>query len=115
MEEKNKEFAKNVAMKEVYTQRFKQTMGCIREIFPYGFHKTNSARTITRVRFESIAIGTWWAIRDKNGNINKLKRDKVAELLADKKYQDILRADGGNVPTKLKQRLEFVRKYLTGE
>jgi len=115
VEKKNRELAENDAVKNKYARRFKQTMNCIKEIFPYGFRKTNNSKTITRVRFESIAIGTWWAIRDKKGKVNQLVRDKVDELFADQEYLELLRADGGNVPTKLKARIEFVRKCLTGE
>jgi len=114
VEKKNKEFSKNATMKGEYKQRFLRTMSCIREIFPDGFRKTNTAKKITRVRFESIAVGTWWAIQDKNGDASLLIRDRVNELLADQNYQELLRADAGNIPKKLKARIEFVRKHLTG-
>jgi hypothetical protein len=107
----NQQMQNNEKLQKEYEKRFKQTMNYIKESFPFGgFRKTEKAKRVTRVRFESIAVGTWLAI--KQVGEKNLCTDNINKWINKKEYLKLLRSDGGNVVTKLRARLEYVRKHL---
>jgi hypothetical protein len=109
----NKKMKANKSLIEEYENRFEQTMKYIKKIFPFGgFRKTGNATRVTRVRFESIAVGTWLAMQDVQDEKNILA-DRIGNWINQKEYTDLLRSDGGNVITKLRARIEYVQKHLT--
>jgi hypothetical protein len=110
----NEQFAKDKTLAKKYETRFKQTMDYVAHAFPLGFRVTETGRKIPRVRFESIAIGTWWAIR-ATCDEKKLQRDRINEWINCAEYQRILRSDAANNKKTLTDRIEFVQKCLMGE
>lgn len=110
----NEEFDSNPQLSKDYEDEFKRTMDFVEQYFPNGFRKAENAATISRVRFESIAIGVAYAIQQVDGDISKLRCNIIPEWIGCEQYTEILRADGGNVPQKLKKRINFVRDKLIG-
>ena len=105
----NDEMSKDNSLFNKYWERYQTTFCFIKKHFPNGLLKTKTARSITRTRFESIAIGTWWAIQKKG--IDNLKTDNF-DWLDSNDYIAILRADGANVTKKVLSRINFVYKHL---
>lgn len=111
--EMNGKFGDDPALADTYRIRFHEVMDFVGRVFPYGFSKTASGRATPRARFEAIAIGSYWALRDRpelagmsSVGIN------VAEWLGGKDFAGITGADGANVKKRLRGRIEFVRDKL---
>jgi hypothetical protein len=90
---------------------FDRMLNTVMSLFPFGFRKSSSANTIPRVRFEAIATGTALALRSKA--ILNVNKDRVAELMKEKKFDAIVVSDGANVRSKLEGRIDLVRSILT--
>lgn len=105
----NDEMSKDTSLFNKYLERYQTTFCFIKKHFPNGLLKTKTARSITRTRFESITIGTWWAIREKG--IENLQTNNF-DWLDLSEYIAILRADGANVTKKVLSRINFVYEHL---
>lgn len=69
----NQSFQDRPELVEEYRDRFNLVMAFVERVFPHGFRKTENANTTPRVRFEAIAIGSYFALKDHpeiaNGDI----------------------------------------------
>lgn len=85
------------------------TLNFVEENFPNGLKKTPTAKSIPRVRFEAITVGTNLALRKKPDltitNINWLESNEF------KKWTT---SDAANSKSKVVGRIEFVRDCLLG-
>lgn len=95
---------------ETYKDRFFKTLRFIRQVFPYGFKKLESGTVSPRARFESIAIGTYEALRVKE-DINPMQSN-VIEWLDSVDFKNVTGADGANAKRRLENRINFVKNKL---
>lgn len=96
-----------------YKKRFIDMLEFVKKYFPHKFYNPrNDGRKYTRTRFESIAVGVWWAIRDK-GSKNLLTEDM--SWVGSDEYKEILRSDAANNFKHLRGRIEYVYNHLIGE
>ena len=82
----------------------------IKNNFPFGFRKTQRAKSTPRVRFEAIAVGTYLAIKENPNLLNP-----NLEWLTSKGFTIQTTSDASNNPNRLKNRIEFVRDGLLGK
>lgn len=107
----NTAMQKNDQLRPEYEERLKRTIEYILK-FPsgLGLKSKETSNRITRVRFESIAVGTWLALKEKGES--GLRLDNVGLWIDSDEYKAILRSDGGNIKKKLEKRIYFVRDHL---
>jgi hypothetical protein len=80
------------------------------EKLPYGFKKSDSAKTTPRVRFEALACGITLALRqDPNANPTK---DSIRIWIDSEAFKKLVVSDASNSLPRLRARLEFVRNRL---
>lgn len=95
--------------KEMNTELVK-TLDFVETNFPNGFKKTQTTKSIPRVRFEAIAVGTILALREKPdlsiSNVNWLES---------KEFKKWTTSDAANSKSKVIGRIEFVRDCLLGK
>ncbi len=96
--------------KESYINEFKRTINFIKTYYPFGIRKDNNAKSTPRVRFEAIAVGTYLAIKEQ---LNTLKPN--LEWLDSEGFRLQTTSDSSNNPSRLKNRIEFVRDGLLGK
>jgi len=109
----NDYFELNPDLVENYRQRFLDTMTFISATFPYGFRKTPKGRATPKARFESIAIGSYLALKEKPQIANY--EIEVESWMFGKEFSKITGADGANAKGRLQGRIDFVRKKLLEE
>jgi len=82
----------------------------VKEFFPYGFKKSETAKSTPRNRFEAIALGVYLALKQKNN----LKGDKesIKNWIESKEFKKVTTSDSANNKNKLISRIEFVTKKL---
>lgn len=85
------------------------TLTFIDENFPNGLKKTETAKSIPRVRFEAIAVGTILALRERS-NLSVSNVD----WLESQEFKKMTTSDGANSKSKVIGRIEFVRDCLLG-
>jgi hypothetical protein len=100
--ENNKEsFGKKRLEKE-----FNQMLLFVKNHFPYGFAKSENAKTTPRVRFEAIAVGVNLALRENPDLV-----PKSTTWLDSKEFQNHTTTHASNSGPRLRGRIEFVRVY----
>jgi len=92
---------------EKFQLEFDRMVQFVQKTFPFGFAKTENAKSTPRVRFEALAVGVALALREKPDlsvtNIDWLNSDKFKEYTT---------SDASNNEGKLKLRVEYVRDQL---
>ncbi|MEM8527149.1 MAG: DUF262 domain-containing protein [Bacteroidota bacterium] len=86
---------------------FRRMLAFVKREFSFGFNKTETAKAIPRVRFESIAVGTHLAL-EINPNLEPIYMD----WLESKEFKKHTTSDASNNQGKLAGRIEFVRDCL---
>jgi len=109
----NEKFDKQSTLKVKYAKRFHDTMQFIKKHFPNGFKKTATAKTTRRARFESLAIGTYLALNEKQTLMILPKN--INNLLNSTKLDEHARSDGANVISRLTGRINYTRDTLLGK
>ncbi|MEW8495549.1 MAG: DUF262 domain-containing protein [Candidatus Thiodiazotropha taylori] len=104
MAENNPEVVQNMQ------DEFQRMLGFVKETFSLGFKKTENAKTIPRVRFEAIAVGSALALRDDEDLA--VSPQFVAERMDALNFDRIVVSDGANVRSKLEGRIDFVKNLL---
>lgn len=94
---------------EILKTELFRTLEFVQTNFPNGFKKTNTAKSIPRVRFEAIAIGTNLALRE-NSNLTISNVD----WLESNEFKKWTTSDAANSKSKVVGRIEFVRDCLLG-
>lgn len=90
-----------------YEISFQQMITFVENHFPYGFRKTEGAKSTPRVRFEAISVGVNLALQ--------IKPDLVPthmEWLESEEFKYHTTTHASNSSTRLKDRIEFVRDSL---
>lgn len=111
--EMNSKFETDDRLKDIYSKRIKEVFKFIDANFPFGFKKAPKASTIPRVRFESIAIGSYLAL-EKKPTLHPTQ-SLISDLLNDERFKNEIRSDGANVKSRLMGRINVTRDILLGE
>ncbi len=113
-------FFKEMSKKELtedlineYNTKFNQTIEFVVQNFPYGFRKSQTAKSTSRTFFESIALGSYFAIQEIQNN-GSLITSNILEWFDSKQYRDIVSSDAANNKSKVIARINFVKDKLLG-
>ena len=82
----------------------------VERVFPNGFRKGTKFKTVPRVRFEALAVGSALALKEKPGLENQVIN--VAEWIDSDEFRQLTTADGSNSAPRLRRRIEYVRDRL---
>jgi hypothetical protein len=88
---------------------FISTLKFVQTYFPNGFKKSNTAKSIPRVRFEAIAVGTNLALKQ-----NPELTISDVTWLESNDFKKWTTSDAANSKSKVVGRIEFVRDCLLG-
>ena len=109
----NERFNRDPDLADEYRERFHRTMKFIRNVFPFGFSKTEGGRATPRARFEAIAVGSDFALREKPELANfSASQAKVGNWIGGKEFRDVTGSDGANAIARLRGRIDFVKSRL---
>ncbi|MGB7406181.1 MAG: DUF262 domain-containing protein [Pacificimonas sp.] len=108
----NEEAAESPAVLARMRAEFGQMLEQVATLFPNGFRKNATARTVPRVRFEAIAAGTALALRER-ANLS-ISPDRIISEMGQKNFDGVVVSDGANVRSKLEGRIDLVRSILLG-
>lgn len=91
---------------------FTKVMGFIETHFSMGFRKTATSKTTPRARFEAIAVGVAFALRD----MPDLKAPviPVSDWLFSEDFQHVISADSANNKSQLLARINYVKNKILG-
>ena len=107
-------FSQNTNLHQEYRRRFDDTMRFIENVFPFGFSRTKKGRASPRARFESIAVGSYLALKENpslSSMIDILEKN-ILTWIQEKDFILVTGADGANSIKRLTTRLFFVRDKL---
>lgn len=111
--EKMKEHADYVQEKAKLEKIWNDTMNVVTHKFPYGFAKSKTAKTTPNVRFDSIAVGTAFALRD---NPSLAEKDSVdTSWLNDEEFKKLTTSDAANNKSRVTSRITYVRTKLNAQ
>lgn len=108
----NDRFSADPGLAESYRLRFRTRMDFVARNIPRGFRKTPTGRATPRARFEAIAIGTDWALRERPELVDKTVK---VDWLDDPAFIKITGSDGANAIARLRGRINFVHSRLVSE
>jgi hypothetical protein len=108
----NLKFTEAPEMIQEYRTRFEDMVNFVAKSFKFGFRKSANGRVSPRARFESIAIGSYQALRQNPHLI--VDSEKVQLWLEDKDFTTVTGSDGANAIKKLQERISFTRNKLLG-
>lgn len=92
---------------------FESVIRFVQSTFPLGFRKVENARTIPRVRFEAISVGSALALRE-NPNL-QIEQGLLVQRMLEANFDSIVVSDGANVRSKLEGRIDLVKAILLAE
>lgn len=95
----------------ILKDEFNNMLTFIQRASPIGFRKTSNARSVPRIRFEALAIGTALALRL---NPNLQPPDNLDSLLDSNIFKQHTRSDASNSRPRVAARLELVRDFMLG-
>lgn len=96
--------------KEEMKNELFNTLDFVETNFPNGFRKTEGSKSIPRVRFEAIAVGSNLALRENS----KLSINNV-DWINSNEFKKETTSDAANNKSKVEGRIEFVRDCLLGK
>lgn len=108
----NARFREHPEELETYKHRFMQTMIFVSQTFPYGFRRAPGGVATPRTRFEAIAIGSYFAIRERPDLLDQ--HPYVTPWLAGEEFGRVIGSDGANAIGRLRNRIQFVHDKLLG-
>ncbi|MCU0351176.1 MAG: DUF262 domain-containing protein [Flavobacterium sp.] len=99
----------NADKKKEMRQELIRTLEFVERTFPNGFKKSENSKSIPRVRFEAIAVGSNLALREMPsltvGNVNWINS---------REFKEQTTSDAANNKSKVIGRIEFVKECLLG-
>ncbi|MDY7003520.1 MAG: DUF262 domain-containing protein [Cyanobacteriota bacterium] len=102
LEEHNSNFDRDKMQTE-----FESMLDFVEKYFPYGFRKGKNYKSVPRIRFEAISVGTALALRKR-----KNLRPKSMEWLNSPEFKEYTTSDASNSRPKVIRRIEYVRDQL---
>lgn len=106
----NERFENNPELSNEYQDRFNSMIDFVENTFEFGFAKAATNKTTPRVRFEAIAIGTYFALSEKPDL--HLTKEQANEILESEGFKAVTRSDAANVIKHLKGRIDFIKNAL---
>ena len=113
LKEANSEADDNPHIIQEMRDEFLNVLTFVKASFSLGFKKSEKARTVPRVRFEAIAIGSALALRD-NPQLN-VNQEVITERMAHLNFDRLVVSDGANVRSKLVGRIDLIKRILEEE
>lgn len=109
----NLAFAKDPTLANSYSRRFRETMEFIDRVFPHGFRKSANGKATPRARYESIAIGSYFAIQERPEILDfGRERFNVLAWTQSDGFIEKTGSDGANARARLEGRIGFARERL---
>lgn len=106
----NATFESTPNLEAEYEKRFLRMINFVDKSFELGFRKTIAAKTTPRTRYESIALGSHFALEERpNLTVDVQKTNLILDSNAFKKE---VSSDGANARRKLTGRIEYMRNAL---
>ncbi|MDM1503934.1 DUF262 domain-containing protein [Myroides marinus] len=99
----------NDSIKELFQKELFDTLSFVEENFPNGFKKSSTAKSIPRVRFEAISVGTNLALRT-----NPELTITSINWINSQEFKKWTTSDAANSKNKVVGRIEFVKNCLLG-
>ncbi|MBS1703512.1 MAG: DUF262 domain-containing protein [Armatimonadetes bacterium] len=90
-----------------WEEKLREALSFAKKYLPNGFRKSNTSKTVPRVRFEALAVGIALALRKKPDLV-----PGAFDWLESEKFIRLTSSDGSNSAPRLKNRLFFVRDIL---
>lgn len=110
LNDKNSELVRAPQNSEEYFKNFESMLNFVENYFPCGFKKNAANKSVPRIRFECIAVGTTLALK-----INpNLVPENVSDWLNSNAFKLHTRSDASNSRPKVINRINFVRDKLLG-
>jgi Protein of unknown function DUF262 len=106
----NELFENDPSKKAEFLQDFNNVMDFVKRTFRLGFAKSPTSKTSPRARFESIAIGSRLALRERPDLA--VPMELVDQWVTGEEFSAIAGSDGANARARLEARIEFVRSRL---
>lgn len=98
---------KDTFNRDEFLKEFKGMLDFVDKNFPYGFAKTQNAKSTPRVRFEAIAVGVALALRENErlivNNVDWIETDE---------FRVHTTSHASNSPSRVTGRIEYVRDML---
>jgi uncharacterized protein with ParB-like and HNH nuclease domain len=110
MKSMNERFENDPSLTDEYQHRFDSMIDFVERTFEFGFAKAANNKTTPRVRFEAIAIGSYFALKEiPNLHLTKAQAN---EILESDGFKAVTRSDAANVIKHLKGRIDFIKNAL---
>lgn len=103
----DEEFNKERAVLE---SRFTEMLDFVKNYFPNGFRKSATSKSVSRIRFEAMSVGSSLALAENNS----LAPTNNYWAYEDPDFLSMIRSDASNSRPKIKKRIEFVKNKLLG-
>lgn len=110
IEKMNEKFYQNPELETEYEQRFQRMIEFVDKSFELGFRKTLGAKTTPRARYESISLGSHFALKEKSDLI--IDNQSTNSILDRDDFKKQVSSDGANARRKLTGRIEYMRDAL---
>ncbi len=94
-----------------YEDRFLSMLRFIDAYYPLGFRKSQNDKSVPRIRFEAISVGSCLALQSNP----VLKAEPVEQWISSKEFIYLTRSHGSNSRVKVINRIQFVRDMLLGK
>lgn len=96
-----------------YFNEFKDMLVAVDKYFEFGFSKNHTPQ-VSRVFFEAISVGTYLALRNKNGL--KTSREQMRKWINSVEFKTIISGKyHTHTPQRLKQRIMYVKEKLSND
>jgi len=109
----NEKFQEDRSLADEYKKRFDDTMEFVQKVFPNGFRKGPTNKTTPRTRFESIALGSYFALQKKPSIAGETP--SVSDWIDGEEFKEITSSGGSNVRSTIVNRVNYVCEKFTGE
>ncbi|AOA58187.1 DUF262 domain-containing protein [Acinetobacter larvae] len=109
----NDAFDRDPNLEIKYEQRFQRMVEFVDKSFELGFRKTPGAKTTPRARYESIALGSHFALEEKPDLSVDIQ--KTNSILDHNDFKKEVSSDGANARRKLTGRIDYMRNALLEE
>lgn len=92
-------------------KEFLDMLEFVQNCFPNGFRKSATSKSVSRIRFEAMSVGSSLALAEDPSisSTNNYWAYEDADFLA------MIRSDASNSRPKIKKRIEFVKNKLLGD
>ncbi|PKH79988.1 DUF262 domain-containing protein [Psychrobacter sp. 4Bb] len=92
-------------------KEFSDMLEFVQKYFPNGFRKSATSKSVSRIRFEAMSVGTSLALSE-DSSISPTDNYWAYE---DPDFLAMIRSDASNSRPKIKKRIEFVKNKLLGD